>query len=204
MQTNFHEFSPPIKYLFWCNDTRAIRTNQSGLALPGQSMLDLNHILLRNTLSDANDQGNFSLHGFHNSGSSSRRRNINDRSISLCFFHSFSNGVENWQIQMSCASFSGTNSTNHIGTIFNGLFGVKRSLFASEPLADNLGFLGQDHVLVGLGIAGASAGGRPCWKISKYLFSEKTREMAALISKTTVDHFVLTIILVGLTGDTLH
>jgi hypothetical protein len=41
-------------------------------------LLNLDHIMLRNTLSDGNNQRNFSFDSFQNSSSSTRGRNIDN------------------------------------------------------------------------------------------------------------------------------
>jgi hypothetical protein len=46
-------------------------------------LLDSDHIMLRNTLSDGDDQRNLSLDGLQNGSSSAGRGNVDDRGISL-------------------------------------------------------------------------------------------------------------------------
>lgn len=70
------------------DDTRAVGTNQTGLVLGQKSLLNFDHIVLRNTLSDGNNQRNFGFDGFQNSGSSARRGNVDDGSVSLGFLDS--------------------------------------------------------------------------------------------------------------------
>lgn len=65
------------------NDTRAVGTYETRLALGQKSLLDSDHIMLRNTLSDGDDQRNLSLDGLQNGSSSAGRGNVDDRGISL-------------------------------------------------------------------------------------------------------------------------
>jgi hypothetical protein len=65
------------------NDTWAVGTNKTRLALGQKCLLDLDHVVLGNTFSDGNNQGNFSFDGFQNGSSSARRGNVDNTGISL-------------------------------------------------------------------------------------------------------------------------
>lgn len=71
-------------YLTRCNDSWTIRANQPGLILPDEPVFDTDHVLLRDSLSDANNEGNFSIYGFKDGFCCSWRRHIDHRSI---WFH---------------------------------------------------------------------------------------------------------------------
>merc|ERR1719402_1417759 len=51
------------------DDTGTVGSDQPGLALPGESVLHLDHVLLGNTLGDADDQRYFGLQCFYYGGS---------------------------------------------------------------------------------------------------------------------------------------
>lgn len=130
--------------------TRTVGTDQTSLVLSHQSLLDADHVMLRNTFSDGNNQGDFSLNGIQNSLSSSGRRDVDDTSISLGSFSSLSsilvfslkvflfdlimkfyltNSTENGETEMSLASLLRGDTTNHLGTILDGLLRVESTLF---------------------------------------------------------------------------
>ena len=68
------------------DDTRTVGTDQARLGLALHDVLHAEHIMLRNTFGDTNDQGNFSSDSFENSTSSTRRRDVNDGGIGISSF----------------------------------------------------------------------------------------------------------------------
>lgn len=69
-------------------------------------------------------------------------------------FTYLSNAVENRQAEMFFSTLSGGHSANHPRAVLDSLPGVESSLLASESLADDLRVFIQNHVDVGLCIAG--------------------------------------------------
>ena len=59
---------------------------------------------------------------------------------------------------MLLAPLARGDASHHVGAVLDGLLGVEGALLTGEPLADDLGVLGEEHVLVGGGIAGRQAG----------------------------------------------
>ena len=59
---------------------------------------------------------------------------------------------------MFLSALSGRNSSDHLGAVLDGLPRVEGALLAGEALADDLRVLRQDHVGVGLGVAGSNLG----------------------------------------------
>jgi hypothetical protein len=133
------------------DDTRAVGTNETGLVLGQKSLLNSNHIVLRNTLGDGNNQRNFSFDGFQNSGSSARRGNVDDGSVSLGFLdslkkkkqkpgesliwvmekkraqettgwiHYISDRGKDRETKVSLTGLLGRDTTNHVCAVLNGL-----------------------------------------------------------------------------------
>jgi hypothetical protein len=131
------------------DDTRAVGTNETRLALGQESLLDSDHIVLRNTFSDGNNQRNFSFDGFQDGGSSARRGNVDDGSISLGFLdslirgkkgmgfnkcgkrammitttrwiHYISDRGKNRETEVGLTSLLGGDTTNHVCAVLNGL-----------------------------------------------------------------------------------
>lgn len=82
------------------DDSGAVGSHKARLALAQQGLLDLfknlahflsseylNHVLLGDTFGDADNKRHFALDGLQNGSGSSWRRNVDDSSISLGFFH---------------------------------------------------------------------------------------------------------------------
>nr|CAH7742034.1 unnamed protein product [Callosobruchus chinensis] len=59
--------------LFGSNDTRAVGTNQPGLVLPDKLVLDTDHVMLGDSLSDAHNEGHLSVDCFNDCCCGSRR-----------------------------------------------------------------------------------------------------------------------------------
>ena len=66
-----------------CDDAWAVGPNQPGLALPQEGVLDLDHVLLGDSLGDAHDQRHFRLQGLHDGCCCSRWGHIDHSCIRL-------------------------------------------------------------------------------------------------------------------------
>ena len=65
------------------NDSRAVRTNEPGFLLPAKGVLDPDHVLLGDALSDAYHQGDLSLNSLKDGGSGARRWDVDHGGIRL-------------------------------------------------------------------------------------------------------------------------
>mmetsp|Transcript_4825 Transcript_4825/g.12161 ORF Transcript_4825/g.12161 Transcript_4825/m.12161 type:complete len:305 (+) Transcript_4825:47-961(+) len=137
--------------LICLNDTRAVRTDQSTLGLLTQSVLDLNHVLLGNTLSNAYNKGDLGLNGVQDRVRGKRRRNVYDCCVRLDTIHGLLHSVENRKSKVSTSTLLGSHSANHLGSVGNSLLGVESTLLAGKTLTDhscifvdpNIGILGK-------------------------------------------------------------
>ncbi|RHN52551.1 hypothetical protein MtrunA17_Chr6g0481771 [Medicago truncatula] len=77
------------------DDTRTVWSYQSSFGLSVECCFNSYHIMLRNPFSNTNNKIQLSFNRFHNSSSSKRRRNINNRSIRFRFSFRFRNRIEN-------------------------------------------------------------------------------------------------------------
>merc|ERR1712165_493158 len=136
-----------------CDDAWAVRPNQPGLALPQEGVLDLDHVLLGDSLGDAHDQRHFRLQCLHDGCCCSRRGHIDHSCIRLHSLHSLLHSVEHWQVEVHGASLASSYSSHHVRAIFDSLLRVECSLFACESLADNFALLGEQHVWSSLSVA---------------------------------------------------
>jgi hypothetical protein len=62
-------------YSYRSDDTGAVGANQSGLALCLENVGDADHVVLGNTLSNADNETDLSSDGLLNTGGGNRRRN---------------------------------------------------------------------------------------------------------------------------------
>lgn len=67
--------------LTWGNDTWTIWTNQSGLVLGKQNLLDGNHVVLWNTFGDADNEWHLSLNSFNDGLGSTGWGHVNNGSL---------------------------------------------------------------------------------------------------------------------------
>lgn len=65
--------------LFWSDDARAVGSDESGLVLSDESVLDSHHVLLRDTLSDADDERHLCVDSLEDSLGSAGRRHVDNR-----------------------------------------------------------------------------------------------------------------------------
>mmetsp|Transcript_138802 Transcript_138802/g.241365 ORF Transcript_138802/g.241365 Transcript_138802/m.241365 type:complete len:203 (+) Transcript_138802:1227-1835(+) len=119
------------------DNSRAIWTNEPCLRLRLEHSLDTNHIQLRNTFSNANNEWNLRFESLFDRLGSSRWWDINDGSVSTCGLHALGNVGENWQANVGLTSFLRIDATNHFRAICNGLFRVERAMLPCQALTDN-------------------------------------------------------------------
>jgi len=127
------------------DDTRAIGSYQTADRLGFQRSLDANHILLRDTFGDADDEGNLSFDGFHNGGGGARRRHVDDTGIAVRLLLRFGGVFEHGKVEMGGARFLGVDATNHLGSVRDGLLCVERALLTGHTLANNLRVFINEH-----------------------------------------------------------
>jgi len=124
------------------DNTGAVGTDQARLALADQGVLHLDHVLLGNTFSDADDQGDFRLQGLKNGGGSTGRWDVDNGGVRFYCSVGLGYRVEDGQTKMFPTSLAWANTSDHVGTVLNGLSGVECALLTSETLANNFGVLG--------------------------------------------------------------
>mmetsp|Transcript_22445 Transcript_22445/g.39819 ORF Transcript_22445/g.39819 Transcript_22445/m.39819 type:complete len:372 (+) Transcript_22445:906-2021(+) len=123
------------------NDTGAVGADKAGPGLLAHDLLDLDHVVLGNTLSDADNEVNLSLDSIDDGRGSERRGDIDDASSGTSGGLGLLNGVEDRETEVGAATLLGGNTTNHLSAIGNSLLGVEGTVLASKTLANNLGGL---------------------------------------------------------------
>lgn len=119
------------------DDTRAIRSYQPRLILRLQHVRDANHVVLRDTLCNANYQSNLRIDCLFDTCSGQWRRNENSARICPGLFHCIADAGEDWLAQVLCSSFLWIRAADDVGAILNSLRCVKSALSAREALKDH-------------------------------------------------------------------
>lgn len=123
--------------LFGGDDSRAVGTHQSRLALADEGVLHLHHVVLRHTLRNANDQGDLRFQSLDDGGRSARWWHIDDGGMWIGGLLGLRHRSEDGQSQMLGASLLGGNAADQLGAVLQSLLAVERALFAGESLADH-------------------------------------------------------------------
>ena len=142
------------RYSYRSDDTGAVRANQSGLVLCLEDVGDADHVVLGDTLSNADDEANLSGDGLLNTGGGNRRGHEDGGGVGASLLHGIGDIGENGPAQVLLASLLGVGSTDNVGAVLDGTLGVEGTLLAGEALEDNLGLVANAQVGVGRGVAG--------------------------------------------------
>lgn len=146
--------------LLGSNDTGTVGTNKSGLALGLQSVHNANHVVLGNTLSDADNQRDLGLNALHDGSSSNGGRNKDCRGRGTSFLDTVSKTAKDGEAKVGLAGLLGVGTTDNLGAILEGLLGVESALLTSETLVEDLGIRVNLEVLCGVSIAETGSRGR--------------------------------------------
>lgn len=103
------------------NDSRAVGSDQSGLVLCLQHVCDANHVVLRDTLSDADHERDLSLQSLLDTSSGERWWDEDSRGIGASCFAGLLHVGKHWLSKMLAASFLWVGAADNVGTIFDGL-----------------------------------------------------------------------------------
>src|SRR5690606_7781076 len=122
------------------DDARAVRPDQAYAQFVALD-LGIQHVEGSDTFGDAYDQLDTGVGGFQDGILAERSRNVDHGGISTSSFHCFAHSVEYRQAQVRSATLARGNTTDHLSTVGNGLFGVEGALRAGDALADYLGVL---------------------------------------------------------------
>lgn len=125
--------------LLGLDDSWAIGPYDSGLGLGLESVLDLDHVLLWDTICDDYNKGNFGSDCFHDCFGCSWRRHVDHARIALGMLFGLLAVLEYGQSQVCCSCFLRRNSSNHFRSIGESLLGLKGALVSRHALADDFG-----------------------------------------------------------------
>ena len=141
-----------IAFSYRSNDTRAIGSNQSRLALGLEKVGDADHVVLGNTLRDADNEADLCLDGLFDTGSSEGRGNEDSGGIGAGLLYRIRDGSKDWLSKMRLTGLLRVGATDNVGAILNGLLSMESSLPSGEALENNLGVAIYPQVHVGRGI----------------------------------------------------
>lgn len=112
------------------DDSGAVGSNQAGLVLGEEGLLDLDHVLLGNTLGDAHGEGDLGLDGLQDGLGGMGRGHVDHRGVGSGLLHGIPDGVEHGEPEVLGSGLSGGDSSDHVGAVLDGLLGVEGSLEA--------------------------------------------------------------------------
>jgi hypothetical protein len=113
----------------WLNNSWAVWPNKSSLALRVQNRFNLNHVEGWDSFCDADDEIDLSFYGFENGLSSEWGWDVDDGSLGSSGSLSLDNRSENWESEMLGSSLSLVDSSNNVGSVFEGCLSMEGSLY---------------------------------------------------------------------------
>ncbi|KAH3669268.1 hypothetical protein OGAPHI_001389 [Ogataea philodendri] len=145
--------------LLWSNDTRTVRSDQSGLGLGSQQLGNTQHVGLRDSLGDGHHQWDLCRDSFLNGTGSNWRWNKDSRGSGPGVLDSVRHRGKHRLVQVGLASLLWVRTTHNLGTVGQGLLSVESGLFSSETLEDHLGVFVDLQVLDGVRVVSGGSGG---------------------------------------------
>jgi len=140
-------------YSYRSDDTGAVRADQSSLVLCLEDVGDADHVVLGDTLSNADNEADLSGDGLLDTSGGNRGRHEDGGGVGASLLHGIGDIGENRPAQVLLASLLGVGSTDNVGAVLDGTLGVESTLLAGEALEDNLGLVANAQVAVGRGVA---------------------------------------------------
>mmetsp|Transcript_50207 Transcript_50207/g.132147 ORF Transcript_50207/g.132147 Transcript_50207/m.132147 type:complete len:342 (-) Transcript_50207:14-1039(-) len=123
------------------DDAGAVGADQARFGLREEGLLDLDHILLRDALRDANDQRHLGLDGLQDRRRRRGRRHVQHRRVRVRLLLGLGDVLEDGQAEVGLASLLRADAADHLRAVRNRLLAVERGRLAREALADDLGVL---------------------------------------------------------------
>lgn len=142
------------------NDTRAVGADKARLVLGHKSLLHADHVMLRDTFSDGNNERDFVFNSVQDGSGSAGRRDVDNRCIGLDFLNSLTmyrpiyqyptswasllflptikyltDRAKDGKAQVSLASLLWRNTTDDVGAVRDSLLRVESTLFIKTSLA---------------------------------------------------------------------
>lgn len=116
------------------DDSRAVGSDQSGLILSLEHVRNTDHVVLWDTLCNADNKWHLSLQSLLNTSGSEWRWDEDGRGICASCFSCLLNIGKHGLSKMLRASFLWVGASDDVGTILDGALCVEGTLLASEAL----------------------------------------------------------------------
>eukprot|EP01137_Pigoraptor_chileana_P004132 Opistho-2@45410 len=137
------------------NNAGAVGSNQAGLVLAHKTVLDLDHVLLGDALSDGDGERNLGIDCLVDGLCGARGGNVYHARRGTSRLDGLGDRVEDGKTKMRRAALSRRDTTNELGAILDGLLAVECTLLAGEALADDLCVLVDEQILARLCVSAA-------------------------------------------------
>lgn len=137
----------------WLDDTWAVRADEFD-ALFLEDLLDLDHIVLWDVLSDADDETDTGVGGFDHGFGGGWSWDEDEGRVGAGCLHAISDGLEDWHSSDNLAGLLGVDTTDDLGAVLTHELGVELTLL-TDTLDDYFGvFVDEEEWLVKRGSAG--------------------------------------------------
>ena len=103
------------------DDPGAVGADETGRGLCLEDMLNLGHVLLRDTLGDGHDQGNFVLDGVDDGSRAERGRDVDHGRVGIDALLGLCDSIEYGEAKVLAATLLGCHAAHHVGAILDGL-----------------------------------------------------------------------------------
>lgn len=135
------------------DDTGTVGADKSGLGLGLEHVNNSDHVVLGDTLSDTDNEGELGRDSLLDRGGGKRRGDEDGGGVASGLLHGLGNGAEDGEVEMGLASLLGVGTTDDLGAVVDGLLGVEGTLLTGETLEQDLGVAVDLQVLDGVSIA---------------------------------------------------
>lgn len=116
------------------NNSRAVGSYESRLALSLENVCDADHVVLGDTLSNADNERDLGSDGLLNTSSGDRRWDEDGRGGGSSLLYGVCDGREDGPVQMCLSSLLWVGTTDDVCAIVDSLLSVESTLLASETL----------------------------------------------------------------------
>jgi hypothetical protein len=132
------------------DDTGAVRTNEAGLGLLVEAVLDTDHVNLGDTLGNADNERDLSINSLEDSSGGTGRGDIDNSGVGTSLGSTLLNGVENGKTEVGLATLAGGDTTDHALSISIGsldsVLGMEGTGLAGETLSHDTSILVNPNI----------------------------------------------------------
>ena len=126
---------------YWSDYAGAVGSHESGLALRLEDVGDADHVVLRDTLGDADNKRDLGGNGLLDTGGGDWGRHEDGRCGSASGLDGLGDIGKDGLAQVSLSGLLGVGASDNVGAVLNGLSSVEGALLSGEALVDDLGLV---------------------------------------------------------------